>query len=145
MKISTKGRYGLRCMADLAIHSKGEHVPLNIIAERQDISVNYLEQVFSVLRKSGLVKSIKGPQGGYVLADNPSNITAGLIIRNLEGELTVVSKDNVLDNDIDKIINNKVWIQMNNSLNEVADSITLQDLVNEYERITKSSSMMYYI
>ena len=69
MKISTKGRYGLRAMVDLAVSSVNEQVPLSTIAENQNISVSYLEQVFSTLRKAGLVKSIKGAQGGYILGD----------------------------------------------------------------------------
>jgi Rrf2 family protein len=89
MKLSTKGRYGLRAMVDLAVHSSGEHVALYSIAERQNISENYLEQVFSILRKAGLVKSVKGAQGGYTLADKPSNISIGAILRVLEGDLSV--------------------------------------------------------
>lgn len=84
MKISTKGRYGLRAMLDLALNSLGDHVALSNIAERQDISVSYLEQMFSVLRKAGLLKSVKGAQGGYVLADRPSQIKVGTILRALE-------------------------------------------------------------
>lgn len=71
MKISTKGRYGLRALVDLASHSTSEAVSLASVANRQKISVNYLEQVFATLRKAGLVKSIKGPQGGYMLAMKP--------------------------------------------------------------------------
>ena len=90
MRLSTKGRYGLRAMVDLAVYSKSEHVALNSIAERQGISMNYLEQVFSTLRKSGLVKSIKGAQGGYILSEEPSNIKVGRILRVLEGPLSVI-------------------------------------------------------
>ena len=90
MRISTKGRYGLRAMMDLAAYSNGGHVSLSSIAKRQMISTNYLEQVFSVLRNAGLVKSIKGAQGGYVLAKKPSEIRIGTILRVLEGYLSVV-------------------------------------------------------
>ena len=84
MKVSTKGRYGLRAMIDLSLYSKNELVPLASIAERQDISKSYLEQVFSALRKAGLVKSIKGAQGGYSLSTGPEDITVGMILRALE-------------------------------------------------------------
>ena len=92
MKVSTKGRYGLRAMVDLAIHAPEGHVALNAIAKRQDISVNYLEQVFSALRKAGLVKSVKGAQGGYAMAMRPSQMTVGMILRSLEGKLVVVDE-----------------------------------------------------
>ena len=85
MRFSTKGRYGLRAMIDLAVYAKAGQVALNSIAERQGISLNYLEQVFSALRKAGLVRSIKGAQGGYMLTKNPEYTTAGEIIRVLEG------------------------------------------------------------
>ena len=78
MKISTKGRYGLRSIIDLIINSSGENVPLINIAERQNISKNYLEQVFASLRKAGIVGSTKGAKGGYYLGDKPSNITTHL-------------------------------------------------------------------
>ena len=90
MQISTRGRYGLKAMVDLAIYSVNDHVALNSIAERQNISEGYLEQLISALRKGGLVKSIKGSQGGYVLADYPSKVTVGAVLRILEGKLFTV-------------------------------------------------------
>ncbi|MDK2789160.1 MAG: Rrf2 family transcriptional regulator, cysteine metabolism repressor, partial [Epulopiscium sp.] len=77
MKLSTKGRYGLKAMVDLAVHSQDKHIALRHIAERQDISEHYLEQLIAVLRKAGLVKSIRGAQGGYSLALSPEEITVG--------------------------------------------------------------------
>src|SRR5665647_557540 len=103
MKVSTKGRYGLRSMIDLAINATEGHVALLYIAERQNISVNYLEQVFSTLRKAGLVKSVKGAQGGYILGDSPSRITIGRILRTLEGNLSIVEESGsktVMDNSL---------------------------------------------
>ena len=87
MRISTKGKYGLRAMVDLAVHSADSPIPLSSIAERQDLSLGYMEQVFSVLRKAGLVKSIKGAQGGYILAEDAASITVGDVLRALEGDL----------------------------------------------------------
>lgn len=146
MKISTKGRYGLRAMVDLAVHSANEHVSLNSIAERQDVSVSYLEQVFSVLRKAGLVKSIKGAQGGYILSQEPRNITVGMILRVLEGDLSIVDGNpgTKYDN-MQYCIKKNVWDKVNNSINQIVDSITLEDLIDEYYKINGSDNYMYYI
>ena len=144
MKISTKGRYGLRAMLDLAIHS-GSHVSIGAIAERQDVSANYLEQVFALLRKGGLVNSIKGAQGGYVLADKPSNITVGKILRVLEGDLAIVVDDNntaMTNNQMEYCLKNAVWEKMNASINQLADSITLEDLMNQYNQLNSNLSLM---
>ncbi|WP_303863778.1 Rrf2 family transcriptional regulator [Alkalibaculum bacchi] len=144
MKISTKGRYGLRAIIDLALNSNGEHVSLVNIAERQDISKNYLEQVFSTLRKAGIVKSVKGAQGGYELAKDPSEITAGEILRALEGSLSVVNSSNEKEsNAIEKCINKNVWNKIDESVNKVIDNTTLEDLISEYKK--DSDVIMYYI
>ncbi|MCX7746475.1 MAG: Rrf2 family transcriptional regulator [Clostridia bacterium] len=149
MKLSTKGRYGLRAMLDLAAHSSGDHVSLNSIAERQNISENYLEQVFSILRKAGLVKSVKGAQGGYVIANHPSNTKVGTILRALEGNLSVVD-ESLEEGDasltsIQNCIKINVWDKMNEGLNQVVDSLTLEDLVNEYRKMNDQSVLMFYI
>ncbi|MDP4181435.1 MAG: RrF2 family transcriptional regulator [Bacillota bacterium] len=151
MKLSTKGRYGLRAMVDLAINSSSDHVSLYSIAERQGISENYLEQVFSILRKAGLVRSIKGAQGGYVLPDNPQNITVGSILRALEGDLSVV--DEALEENtsyqyqksIQNCIKINVWDRINESINTIVDNITLEDLVNEYKKLSGNLIDMFYI
>jgi len=148
MKISTKGRYGLRALVDLAISSGGEHISLNSIAQRQDVSENYLEQVFSMLRKAGIVNSVKGAQGGYLLSDSPSNITVGTILRALEGNLMIVDEsvdDKYLSHSLEYCVTRNVWDKINNSILEVVDSITLEDLVNEYRRLNDNLSLMYYI
>lgn len=148
MKISTKGRYGLRAMVDLAVNSGGEQVSLNSIAERQDVSENYLEQVFSTLRKSGLVKSVKGAQGGYILADLPQNITVGSILRALEGNLSIIDGEPGtvdLTKNVEYCLTVNVWDKINEGINSVVDSITLEDLVNEYRRLNGNLSAMHYI
>lgn len=148
MKMSTKGRYGLRAMVDLAVNSSGEHVSLNSIADRQNVSENYMEQVFSTLRKAGLVKSVKGAQGGYVLGDKPSNITVGTVLRTLEGNLSIidqVDESKRLGNDIEYCVTVNVWEKINASINEVVDSITLEDLANEYRKLNGNTAMMFYI
>jgi transcriptional regulator, BadM/Rrf2 family len=146
MRISTKGRYGLRAMLDLAVNSNGEKVSLFSIAKRQNISVNYLEQVFSLLRKAGFVSSIKGASGGYFLAMEPSKIRVGDILRSLEGDLMVVDEDTdsgADSNDIQQCLRKNVWDKLNESLAEAADSITLRDLVENYRDM--ASSPMFYI
>lgn len=147
MKISTKGRYGLRALLDLAVHSQGEHVPLSNIAERQKISENYLEQVFSALRKAGIIKSVKGAQGGYILADKASEIKVGTILRVLEGDLSVANEELVQDSgiSIQECIQIKVWDQMTERINEFVDSLTLGDLVHDYNAMSGNGSIMYYI
>lgn len=148
MRISTKGRYGLRAMMDLAIHSTGDYIPLNSIAERQNLSEGYLEQVFSALKKAGLVKSVKGPQGGYCLANDASRITVGDVLRALEGDLVVVEEledERNVNNAVEYCIANEVWEKLNKSINQVLDSITLEDLVTAYQKLNDNMSLMYYI
>ena len=144
MKISTKGRYGLRAIIDLVLHSNGEHVSLISIAERQNISKNYLEQVFSALRKSGIVKSVKGAQGGYILSDKALSISVGDVLRALEGSLSVVSYEKSIKiNRIEKCIKKNVWDKIDESVNKVIDDLYLEDLVNQYKK--DSDTIMYYI
>lgn len=148
MKVSTKGRYGLRAMVDLAVYSAGDHISLKSIAERQNISEGYLEQVFSTLRKAGLINSIKGSQGGYALADKPAGITVGAVLRALEGNLSVIDEKSLEEKTNDRIedcIREKVWSTINDSVNQVVDNISLEELMNEYKRMTSRESDMYYI
>lgn len=93
MKISTKGRYAVILMLDLATYNTGEPVRLKDIAKRQQISEKYLEQIISLLNKAGFVKSIRGPQGGYMLKNPPERYTVGMILRQTEGSLAPVSID----------------------------------------------------
>jgi len=149
MKLSTKGRYGLKAMVDLAVHSQDKHIALRHIAERQDISEHYLEQLIAVLRKAGLVKSIRGAQGGYSLALSPEEITVGDILRALEGSLAPV--DCVSENPVFECtgfnccVTRIVWKKIGDKINEVVDSITLQDLIEEYEKLNHDKEYMYYI
>ncbi len=149
MKLSTKGRYGLRAMVDLAVYSTGEQVPLYSIAERQNISTTYLEQVFSVLRKSGLVKSVKGAQGGYMLVEKPERITVGAVLRVLEGDLAIIDEpaqdSNKSSGSVKSCLKIHVWDKMNAHMNCLVDSLTLEDLVDEYRKINSMNAPMYYI
>jgi len=144
MKISTKGRYGLKAMIDLALYSDSENsITLKSISERQGVSERYLEQIFSSLRKNDLVKSIKGPQGGYMLSDEASKITVGKILRALEGDISIVSLEEDDNNKIDRCIKENVWTKINEAIDEIVDSITLEDLVWEYNKIGSEAYMFY--
>ena len=135
MRISTKGRYALRLMLDLALNNTGEPISLKDIARRQEISDKYLEQIISVLNKAKYVKSIRGAQGGYILTKRPEEYTVGMILRLTEGSLAPVAcveDEDTCDkmNDCATVL---VWKKMNEAINQVVDSITLADLV-DYER-----------
>ncbi len=149
MKLSTKGRYGLKAMFELALHYGEGPVPLKNIAESQGISEHYLEQLIAVLRKNGLTSSVRGAQGGYLLNNSPKNITVGDVIRALEGD--IAPADCVLDENIGKCIKEdfcvtkNVWIKIKNSINEVIDSITLQDMVDDFIKTNGKKGYMYYI
>lgn len=148
MKISTKGRYGLRAMVDLAVHSTGGHISLRSIAERENISDHYLEQVFSTLRKAGLVKSVKGAEGGYVLTDHPSAITIGTILRVLEGSLSIMDTHSETENaefNLNSFLTSVLWSKIDKSIDAVVDHLTLEDLVQEYHRVRNSDAFIYYI
>ena len=147
MKISTKGRYGLKAMVDLAVNSINDSVTLKSISQRQNISEGYLEQIFSSLRKEGLVKGRKDSQGGYVLAKSMNEITVGNVLRALEGDLVVVERDDnqvVNEDKLDSCIRNNIWDRLNNAISEIVDSITLEDLVINYNNLI-NSNYMYYI
>jgi Rrf2 family protein len=145
LKISTKGRYGLRAMIDLAANAINDSVTLKSISERQNISEGYLEQIFSALRKKGLIQGRKGSQGGYVLGMSMSEMTVGDILRALEGDLSVVEpeENNAMDK-AEQCIRYKVWNKLNDSINNIVDGITLEDLVLEFNTIS-NNDFMYYI
>ncbi len=132
MKVSTKGRYALRLMLDLATYNTGEPVTLKDIARRQDISEKYLEQIISMLGKSGLVQSIRGSQGGYLLRRDPADYTVGDILRVTEGDLSLVDCISPDGPDCDReagCVTVRVWRILTDAINQAADSITLADLV----------------
>ena len=145
MEISTKGRYGLKAIVNIGVYSSLENVTKKSISEREDISEKYLEQILSALRKNGLVNSKKGPRGGYTLARNSSEITVGDILRALEGELQVVNLEEYDDSNIMELcLKKNVWNKLNKEINNLVDSITLEELVQEYKAY-KNPGYMYYI
>jgi Rrf2 family protein len=138
MKISTKGRYALRLMLDLAVNNTGEYITIKSIAARQEISDKYLEQIISQLSKAGYVKSTRGAQGGYRLAMAPEEYTVGMILRLIEGNLTPVS---CLDDSPNQCIRANqcatlmVWEKLDAAINNVVDNITLADLVDQHNNL----------
>jgi Rrf2 family cysteine metabolism transcriptional repressor len=148
MKISTKGRYGLKAMMDLAIYSNGEPLNLKSIAERQNVSEKYLEHIFSALKKAGLIRSIKGTQGGYILANSAAATTAGSVLRALEGDLSVGEKLEAKEGTADileKCINQNVYQRIDESINQLLDSITLEMLQQEFSKMNNENDYMFYI
>ena len=135
MKISTKGKYGLKAMIDLAIYSKDSNVSIRSISERQCISENYLEQIIAVLKQNNLVRSSRGAKGGYSLKEEPNKITVGEILRALEGDLSpidcvIVNEDKVC-NTSEFCVTKHLWKKINDSINDVVNTMTLQELVEE--------------
>ena len=151
MKISTKARYGLRALVDLAVHSTGEQVPLVYIAKRQDLSTNYLEQVFSLLKKAGIVKSIKGAQGGYLLGREACLITVGDVIRAIEGDILIAEEEmkrsdtTLLYQNMQECLQKQVWDKITESVSKVMEEITLEDLTKDYQTLMHDDLNMYYI
>lgn len=150
MRLSTRGHYGLKAMFDLALHYGENPIPLKSVAERQGISDNYLEQLISVLRKAGLVKSVRGAQGGYILARSPENINVGEIIRAMEGPIAPVNCVSEVEptecDQSDVCITRAVWARVRDSIAEVLDSISLADMCRDAERIKKiQNNDMHYI
>ena len=138
MKLSTKGRYGVKAMVDLAINYGDEPVSIKSISERQNISEYYLEQLFATLRKAGIIKSIRGAQGGYVLNRDPSEITIHEVIELLEGPIEISNclVEESYDN-IEACPTRLLWKKIKESIEEVTHSITLQDMVNDYKDMKK--------
>ena len=137
MRVSTKGRYALRLMLDLALNNTGEPVSIKDISKRQDVSDKYLEQIISVLNKAGFVKSIRGAQGGYMLKKAPEEYTVGMILRLTEGSLApveCVEEEETLCSRKQTCATFTVWKKMHDAINSVVDNITLADLVEISEK-----------
>lgn len=132
MRVSTKGRYALQLMLDLAVYNTGEPVSLKDIARRQGISEKYLEQIIAVLNKAGYVRSVRGAQGGYMLKMQPEEYTVGMILRLTEGDLAPVECASENGTECVKEVNCVmaiVWKKMYAAINEVIDNITLADML----------------
>ena len=132
MKISTKGRYAVRVMLDLALNNNGECIKVKEIASRQGISEKYLEQIIAVLNKAGYVKSVRGAQGGYRLAKEPETYTVGMVLRLTEGSLAPVAcleEDYGTCERCDTCETLQVWKDVYEAVNNVVDNVTIGDLV----------------
>jgi Rrf2 family protein len=130
MKISTRGRYGVKLLLDLAQHSSETHSTLASVAQRQGISVRYLEQVAILLRRGGIIRSVKGAQGGYALARKPEDIVLGDVLRGLEGDMFII--DPLLENEtetrLQRCIRENVFDKINERIAGIIDRETLADL-----------------
>jgi len=144
MKLSTRTRYGVRAVIELAAHEGRKPVQLKVIAERQDISVKYLEQLMTALRQGGIVRSIRGARGGYILAKPPNQITLSEVFHCLEGP--VITAECVEDEDYCQraadCAARLLWIQVEEAIKNVLDSVTVQDLI---DRVKDKRTVNYQI
>ena len=133
VKVSTKGRYGLKALIDIASNAEGEAVSITSIASRQGISERYLEQLMSKLKKAGIITSIRGASGGYILARAPEDISVGDVLRALEGKLELVDCLGASDEEnctfIDTCATKYVWKRISDSINQTVDGILLTELI----------------
>ena len=139
MKISTKGRYGLTIMIELAKKNGDGPISLKSIAQTNGLSEHYLEQLIAPLRNAGLVKSIRGAYGGYILGNDPTKITSGDIIRVLEGPISIV--EGIEDEEPAK---RELWIRISDAVKDVLDNTTLDDLASFTDK-GNSDAYMFYI
>ena len=144
MKISTKGRYALRMVIDLAEHADDGFISLKDIAARQGLSKKYLEQIVPLLNKTGMLSTTRGYQGGYKLAKSPSECTVGAILQTTEGSLAPVS---CLDEDINhcehagRCTTLTVWQKLKDAIDDVVDHTTLADLIEEQRNMPDANLM----
>lgn len=146
MKISTKGRYALRLMLELATNKTGEYITIKSISARQEISDKYLEQIITVLSRAGFVKSTRGSQGGYKLAKPAEEYTVGMILRLIEGDLVPVACMESKVNECSRASNCAtldVWKQIYDAVSKVVDHITLADLAeNQQQKLSLIEEMI---
>ena len=140
MRLTTKGRYGLRAMFELAKDYRKGPVAIKTISERQHLSIHYLEQLLSKLRKGGLINSIRGPGGGYVLAKRPTEISVGDIVRTLEGPIALATCTDESHlkktcEHFDECVTRLVWNRIGKKIEEALDGVTLADLNREIKVI----------
>ena len=143
MWISTKGKNAVKVMIDLGMYTTGEPVKVKDIARRQDISEKYLEQIIAMLNKAGLVKSIRGAKGGYVLGQDLKQVTVGRILEAAEGDMSVVDNlGEVTGENLTDIVCDKLWGRLDESVRQVLDHQTLADLVEEQQALLTDQYMI---
>lgn len=144
MKLSTKGRYGLRALIDLAQYSEIEPVSISSIALRQDISEKYLEQLMTLLKKAGIIKSIRGASGGYILARDAKDISVGDVLRALEGSLELVECPAFGESESCEAaggcVTKYVWKKINESIDQTVNEMKIDELVQESKKIKEVPS-----
>ena len=146
MNLSSRSRYGIRALIDLAVNARESCIQLGDIAVRNDISVKYLEQIFMTLRKGGIIRSVKGPQGGYLLAKKPQDIFISDVIRLLDGEYLLENEESEnRENLTSKVIQEKMIEPMNSWMKNFLKNLTLQNLTEAYELELAGLQNMYYI
>lgn len=147
MRLSTKGRYGLRAVLDLALHQGEGLVLLKDIARRQEVSLPYLEHLIAPLIAAGLVKSTRGSRGGLLLLRSPSEIRLSEIIQVLEGSIAPVEcvNDPKVCHRSGLCVTRDIWIEMKMAMSQILDSTTLQDLVERQRQKGQIETAMYYI
>ncbi len=144
MRVSTKGRYGLRTLVDIAVHQNKGAVTLNDIAKRQEISVKYLWQVINPLKTAGLLSVTRGAKGGYALAKRPEEINMLEVVSTLEGPMSIVeclTNEDVCDR-IDTCVGRSVWMEVNQTVEEALKKITLAEVLRRY---TASADVANYV
>ena len=138
MKLSTRGRYALRLMLDLALQAPGASISLRTVAQRQCISLKYLEQLVTPLLRSDYLKAVRGAQGGYLLTKSPEEYTVGMILRTIEGSLAPVACVDAEGSPCQRetiCATVEVYRKIDNAIDQVVDSITLADLVQmQYDK-----------
>ena len=147
MRLSTKGRYGIRALLEIAMHKKNSPIQLKDIAENQEISLPYLEQLMRPLIAGGYVRSTTGPRGGVSLAKNPSDVRMIDIIQLFEGSIALVScvdNPDVCDRS-SSCVTRDLWSELKDAMGDVLGSKTLQDLINQKKEKDESKEVMYYI
>ena len=146
MQLSTRGRYGLRAMVELAQNFETGSVPLHTIAEHQGLSVKYLHSLLAILKRSGLVRSLRGTGGGYVLTTAPSQIRVSEVVRILEGSLALVGcvEDRNFCDRIERCPVRQVWVDLSKTVERTLSELTLNDVVARMPE-SGAAAPMYHI
>lgn len=133
MLISSRGQYAIRILLDLAIHEDGgEAINVKTIAQRQELSEKYMEQILSVLQKAGFVISTRGYHGGYHLSGKPENYSVGKILRTVDGPLIPANQQTSGENKPVDLVVNELWVNLQDKIEKTLDDVTLLDLMNSY-------------
>ncbi len=146
MKVSSKGKNGLLIMIDIAHYGNNEPLPLTQVAKRQDVSLNYLEQLAIKLKKAGLLRSVKGPGGGYILAKDQHDITVYEMLHCLESDLSVSgTQEEAKQSGVLRMLKSQLWDELDARNQEFLRGVTLADLEKKYPEEFSDDYTMYYI